>query len=309
MNCTSFVTIVGMLFGSPLWAAVESNVPAATEQQVVQYLTGRVHEIKQDFLVWNWFSADDRDPVWATRLSADHPAGYDHLKSTSRRYWQNLCSTEVLLNPPDCDTKKQESHGAGNAYGQGLYTSIDPIATKGYGGGNWVAMQVKIPNGFRVLDADLDFHQFPENVAAFFHQSGTCDNIFSIDMLINSNLNEGRPHCKLMVRRILKDALKLDGFLYTYPTSSLNNCKGLYANRALIVANIDAIQPGDVKVFNAQTVDATADRTYIHSLSLETQHGILWNDLGEKDLDPKLDAWKKRNLFACKPAGPYVGGH
>lgn len=226
----------------PAWAATD---PSPLSVFLSQY----VYELTRPIYTWNWSNAAGRDPIWLTNLSAFSPAGIDHLKSTTSRYWQSFCSKNAKLNPPDCGDAQFTPDGyigQGNMYGPGLYAAVDPVSTMSYGGGNqnWVLMQIRLPKGLRILDLQRDGSMnLPLKVqkyllglncpAAWMKNSAQLTSMLSA----NETYKNGRAmfaggddhivvsdECLLAIRKILKDDLQIDAFAYSYQGSEFREC-------------------------------------------------------------------------------------
>jgi len=335
-----FVTLLILLTASTVFAqtnnANQTQGNVATEAEVAQYFSKYVYELKKSYKVFHWFNGAGRNAVWSSRLSASNPSGYDHLVNLSRRYYNAFCSQKnPSANPSDCDLSDLQ-YGRDGYYGPGLYASLDPVATAAFGGGSgWVLMQIQLPKGYRVADLTKDQDvSIPPEVLNFFSQEGCKSTVkswyrlFSAGMENVNGYNRVDEKCNLMIRRLLKDRLKVDGFFYRYGTSNFQGCnqsstiipqsaetaaiggyQGPFGVRALIVANTDKITASDVRVFNSQTSDAKADRTFIMSAfeNIRSGYGSFfnWKDIIPQDRDPQINKWLQENIIGCSNDVPY----
>jgi hypothetical protein len=291
-----------------LVALVSQVVHAQTpnDKIVADFMSNYVYQISQPVYVWNWFNANGHDKIWTSKLSATSSAGYDHLVSGASKYWESLCGKDTSLNPPDCPKTPSSdiALGTGNSYGPGLYFALDPVATRSYGGGQntgWVLMQLHLPKGLLVMDLSRDGNQQAplkvqramialgcpkEMIAAGQMQFGNFFFGMNNYNATNGFTDSSGKHiaipdqCILSVRKILKDDLQIDAFVYGYSSTEFKECdqpvspqyydqeSGNNPNRsaAMVLLNAKKFTAQDVRVFNAQTPDDKEDRLRIETL-------------------------------------------
>jgi hypothetical protein len=264
---------------------------------VVNFLKGRVRTLKQPVYVWNWFSANGRtNPIWRSRFPSNDPYAIGHFSYMTGLYWKNFCSFDGTSDPADCGTDPSIlKFGKSGMFGAGLYASIDPVDTQLFAGNShddWLVTQIKVPAGARVIDVmqDATFNSPPEVQAVF--QNLNCPTWSSAQEFLAGVPNysgitppEVDPKCKLAIRWILKEALKIDAFVFRYTGRSFKECaSGSYRGAALVIANdqifvkpgADSAHTGEIKVFNKLTTDSREDRLRIQSLFYK-------NDSDERD--------------------------
>jgi hypothetical protein len=307
----------------------------------VKYLSGFVYELKQPYYVWNWFNAEGHDPIWKTQLDANSPAGFDHLNSGTHRYWQYLCSNDNSQNAADCNPNepKESVIGTGNMYGPGLYAALDPAATTSFaniwpGHESWVLMQIHLPKGLRVVDLTKDgYTAFPAEIQKYFENChvSNMNGLVTFGMSGNGNV----PACLSVVRRLLKQDLKMDALMYNYNASSFSGCQtyapadktaetdaiggyqGPFGFRAFVITNAQSLmKPSDIKVFNSQTRGADENRKMIQAILDISQNAAayfpsgLWSDIPSQPVTTVTDTssttqWLQQNIIGCKNAPPY----
>ena len=198
-------------------------------------------------------------------------------------FFQTFCTKDNSLNPPDCTNPNTLSYGTSNMYGPGLYASTDPVATAKYGSGaGWVLLQIRLPKGFRYFDLKNGYVNLPQPAIDVLHSYG-CGNIYGSSFYLDSllaigrNTYSGSPYsgsyssysnqCVLKVRQLLKDYVKMDGFIYSYSASTFEQCSQSYGHQAaFVLTSSRGVSASHVRVFNSQTDDNFKDRLRIQTL-------------------------------------------
>jgi hypothetical protein len=223
---------------------------AASAEDVVQILSHFVYELPRPYYVWNWFNATGRWDGWtSSSLTPDSPDGFDHLQKGIKRYWQELCITDKVLNElksrefpnlnindpllkslnaPDCE-ENPDLGKPGQMMGPGFYVAVDPFATEDFGRANyndkstypgWVLTQIQLPKGFRVMDSMKDWAPFPIGVQKYFSNLGCritrVDDLERLTSVGRINYFPSSPLCRATVRKLMKDVLKVDAVMYDY---------------------------------------------------------------------------------------------
>jgi len=324
---------------SSYYNSTQGQGGTASEAEVVKYFSKYVYEMKKPYMVFHWFSAIGRNPIWSGPISAYDYAGYNYIQNQGVRFFQGYCSQQnPSVNPADCGLISPTTYGTSNMYGPGLYAAQDPVTTASYGGGQNTAVlvQIQLPKGLRIFDAAKDYQAFPQEIINYF-QSEQCAGLSRIDSLLRignpsyfygGNLTTDK--CKLLVRRLLKDQLRIEGFFYAYGSTSFQGCNGYspvsqssetaaignyqgpFNQRAFILTSPGKISPKNVKVFNMQTPDDKTDRVTLYSVfklagsSFAGSYGnATWKDMTPNDANSNVLDWLKENIMGCKAEVPY----
>lgn len=300
-----------------------SGISIEQFEALVKFYSKSIYQTVQDYYVYNWFSANGRNEVWKSNLSADSSSGWDHFVSGATRHWKTFCpqaGLQVAMNGStynDCEYFA-DNFGYSGMAGSGLYAALDPASTRSYGGGpDWVLMQIKIPKKFRIISStELSGNYYKLSSA----ERNDLNFIYSQITNIYKSMD---PKLGIVVRKILKDILKVDALTYNYSSSLYNVCNKYnntnYSNAsnsysinalssAFVFLATERMQPKNVKVFNPKTSDATEDRKTISKI-IATLYSIganTWPDIQEKDRDLEfVKQWAEENAYGCQKVMPY----
>jgi len=261
------------LFLSALLGGAASRAEPVDEKPLIDFIEKNVRTLDRSVDMWHWFNAYGRNPLWSSHFQSDDPATWRHFDYMARLFFQNFCVTDGTPNPPDC-AGANIRFGTGNAYGPGLYVLADPVGTASYGYGSyggWAVLQIRLPVGFRYLNAD-DYTSFSPEAQTVLQALG-CSSGVSIGSLLSVGRYKDSygSQCVLAIRRILKDEIKLDGISYAYSAASFKDCKPSAESKenhahAFVLTSSRGIGAADVRIFNAQTTDAIEDRARIETL-------------------------------------------
>jgi hypothetical protein len=159
------------------------------------------YEINKPVTVYNWHKASGEAEL---NQNSKAPKEYASLEKFAARYWD----------------KQTDPTNTGDLYGTGLYTALDPVATRSYGGNsdekNWVLTQIRLKPGFRTLDVKRDGGVGPTLDHADLATRLGCPEDWQgqgiLDSMVNPAKYMGFPTCAAVIRKLLKDDLKVDGF-------------------------------------------------------------------------------------------------
>lgn len=258
----------------------EVDVAQLDLSPIANYLRQFVVTTDHEFTLWHWFSGSGRDPVWQTNFGAHAQAGIDHMRNLAELFYQSYCATDNAINPPECKNidRRRLAYSSGNMYGPGMYLSTDPVATVSYGQDyRWVLQQVTFPKGFRYYDMSgagtaglAPSTPPPADVQDLLRQMH-CENAFPIarfnpyySINLSGSSSRGSQVCRLGIRRVLKDYLKLGGFFYSYGASEIKGCT--HHDGAFVLIDSSSIPAANVSIFNSQSRDEVAERVRITSL-------------------------------------------
>lgn len=287
-------------------------------ETLVKFYSLSISQTIQPYLVYHWFSSQGRNEIWKSDLSAFSSAGWHRFVNGANKHWKTFCPKTGLnvevngYTVNDCEYF-EDNYGKYGMAGSGLYAAIDPNYTRSYGGAGdgWVLMQIQIPKKFRIIDAD----DLNNNYAAeFYSQVSKLDSQAKAILQRMPNFNTKiyytmDPSKGVVVRKILKDILKVDALIYGYGSSILNYVVSSYANKAFVFLSSDRMSPADIKVFNSKTTDATQDRSVISkvSFSLGRSYGTLWQDFKKEDYKEDKEFfknWINENAFGGQGKKP-----
>lgn len=288
---------------------------------VVNFYSKSVYQTVQEYYVYNWFSANGRNEVWKSDLSAYSSSGWDHFVSGATRHWKTFCPREGLQVTANGNTYNDceyysDTYGSGGMAGSGLYAALDPASTRSYGGTqDWVLMQIKIPKKYRIINSN--------DLYNFYAKSSSSEraDLFFISSQITNIYNSYNSKFGIIIRKVLKDILKVDALIYSYNSSLYNMCskfintangsnysQNVMFNYAFVFLTTEGMPAKNVKVFNQKTSDATDDRKTISKLLLHLYYysSNLWTDIQEKDRDAEfVNQWAEKNAFGCQKNLPY----
>ncbi len=315
---------------------------AAEITNLTQQLEPLVQELNRGYFVWHWLKGYER---WEEKLDAFDSLGSEYVREKAGYYFASLCPggyvlpdesspvSEKLLATLEC-VGPQKVSGQANLYGPGLYVAPDPALTKSYGGGaNFGLIQIYLPEGFRILDL-VNLNRDSPELSRTLSRLG-CGVTTLRDLMRISSLNPNRPDktCQLAVRKVLKEALKLDGFVYSYngvtnfpscpaatDKASVNGAIVPFDRTgAFVITSFEKLgkDSGSIKVFNLKSDDATVDRRRIQTLimaargpvsddrKIEGSESLVWPDLDGQSVFPAIEGWMKENIYGCSDSVPY----
>lgn len=313
-----------------LFAATAVAAPVDVDlTPVANYVSQFVKEIKSPVVVWHWFGGEGRNPIWKSAISSDSVAAYEHFVYATRNYYLGLCSGIVDQDPAECQGDLSAlKFSKTSLYGPGFYAAVDPVITAFRGGiPNWVLLQIRLPQGFRYVDqqnVSSSVPSVPPEVTTALEAYGCAFSQWPADFIFNflkqtyfQNLN---PLCRVAVRKVLQNILKVDGFYYSYDGAYLSVCNLSSHKGAFVITDSKRFTPEDVRSFNTGTTDDREDRLRIISFFYKSAHdgnpgyayprpvvkndptirqSPTWDDLEGAGTDPDIDQWIKPNLFQC----------
>jgi hypothetical protein len=236
--------------------------PLSQMEIIANGLKRYIYTLTEPALIFHYFNADNAVPEWRGPLSSSDPKGYAYTLKSSQIYWKNFG-----LN---------DDHN--NVYGRGLYFAEDPVATNGFGGFNFVLLQLRLPIGFRVLDLSNYHDVFSDDEQQALKQQG-CENIVGPESLMQPGTTKS-PICLQNLIQVLRDQLQIDGISYNYQRSFFSECPSppnyknytLETQSAFILTDIKSIRPEMVRIFNRWTQDDREERIHIQSLFYKNVH-------------------------------------
>jgi len=267
--------------------AADVNYPALKGIDLtpaVNYLKRYVRVTSHPVYTWNWFNAKGHSDMWAGNFAADDGMGLTHVQNSIPLFWNSYCTGDGGKDPADCPhNKKSLDYGGGNTYGPGLYLALDPAITQEFGvdkGADWVLLQVKLPKGTRLINtmSSISNHTPPQAVMDVFiklgcevHWSNALDSLLALTGDRNSSSTPAA--CLLGVRKIFKDILKIDGFVYPYEAITYPECGNADNHAVAIVMTSDRVfdnpaSGAEVLAFNNKSTDHVEDRVRITSMFL-----------------------------------------
>jgi hypothetical protein len=168
-----------------------------------------------------------------TRVAAEPVWG---LLRRKHNIFQKLPSTDVHRT-----NWKEFGHASGPTYfGPGLYTAIDPLISRDFGGdgAKWTLIQVTLPKGSRVVSLREDGIKPGPKIDSILKYLGcntiVFQNAFYGTLAGRAPLNhwlvaksQNSDLCHSAIQKIFAEALDLDAFEYAYPPTSV-----LFARKA-----------------------------------------------------------------------------
>ena len=279
----------------------------------VEYSKLDVMTVTRSFKLYNW-SKNGQNAQWKQIPNSHDARTLNMVKRSANGYFGQLG------NPG----------GDENMYGYGLYTSLDPVATRSYGGYSysygyekpvdpnaqqmWQLIELTTPIGFKFLDlnqahnysrSDVDLQP---TLNAF-----KCTGLRSADSFFQYGAVRLAPECIALFKFVFQDTLKIDAFSYSYNTSHFLMCdKGLYAvnersfdrERALVLTSNTWMNTQNVSVRVSIMRGEPNERRLIQSLFAYS--GYAQN--GGMVLDPKAAQSVIKNLLSQNPTASIQDG-
>jgi hypothetical protein len=298
-----YLTLWFAIFSTPLRAAEAGyEYSEADFQTLVKTITPEVFELTDSTVMYNWHPEKSDAGL---KPSSRDPDAFADAQKFMKRYWDHQ------LDPKNA------------GMGDGLYLALDPVITRSYGRGSnqWVLTEVRLPKGFRILDAHRQGHSpmSKEQLELMNRLGCTMDEHDDplAKELVNPKNNNKSPSCAAVIRRLLNETLKVDALAYGYDSTYFSECDATNPHRqtALVVMNGEKISSADIRIFNRTTNDDLDSRIRIQSLiakarlareepapaTLKTDAGgaLLWHDLEGKPYDSGVSEWIRKNTFAC----------
>ncbi len=275
MRLAALATLTMVLFSGPVLA---QSTPAEKDLKLMtKYFKSFVYELERPVLMYNWSQGGLK------LKSASDPIGVKMVVNGAKSYWRSQ-------NNVDNDD---------NMYGFGLYAALDPVATRSYGEfeGNWVLLEMKLPQGFRTLDLGRDGNNaFPQRIQKILTDakcpSRWADATSMFDSLMQPKSPKVETECMNLIRAVFQQNLAIDGFLYNYNSSEFAECvdprlKALNANasdewgnsnhqrairsRAAVITDSKWVKPELIRIYTPTTSDAKDERLRITSLFYKTE--------------------------------------
>jgi hypothetical protein len=280
-------------------------------QALLAFLTPYVRTLAKPVYVYNWHEAKKLSEL-TTKVR--DPRNFKYIQDNSTAYW---------------DAQNKYDGGHDKSYGIGLYAGSDPVSFRQYGGSSkkWVLAEIHLPNGFRMIDASQDRVQLPPKNVGLLARLGCPKSWESSPILLTEMLRpenyKGNPQCGAIIRKLFKDDLKIDAFVYPHAQTKFSECDPSQGSRqsTFVITNGDNLRPADVKIYDAKTSDDRPARLriqsmfnsvntvdpVIHSSELEADN-FLWKDMEGKAMTKELSPWMRKNLFDCdaKAKSPYL---
>ena len=274
----------------------------------VSYYAQFVHTLDQPTYTWNWFGYQSRDPIWQTKLPADHRAGLDHARGLADKYWRAFCSPDATQNSAPCQPLDSDYGVKTNMYGPGLYLAVDPVVTQRFGGKEqeWVLLQVRLPARTKYIDIMQAPHDVPSNVRAVFAALNCPVEAYTRGPFLNYLLSSGSTYfrklyatpdsCKDGIRKIFQTELGIDAFFFEYETVDFPECRqNPHHGAGILLINPDLLEANDVRVFNRLSTDDISDRARIQSLFYKAMHDM--PEVAELNYAPHVPASPDPALF------------
>lgn len=308
---------------SSIWllsVVITFNTAGAAEKQLdvgplMEDLERNVVVLDQPIYVWHWFNGRGGKSIWSQRIGVDDPAGYEYVVRKAKDYFRSLCPLTVRENTPGCDDVNDLSYARNSWFGPGLYMATDPVATEWYGRGDgWVLVKMRIPNGFRIWDLSKDSNEFSQKGADVLKSLGCRLDVGKFDLArlgaVNGTAkNPNSTECLLKVRSLLKDDLKIQAIAYRYKGASFPECLGKGDSEkhsmAFVITDTAGIEPGDVRVYNAQTNELVGDRRLIETLFYYADRGR--GELFRQLRFPDYPSYNFEEYIACAANRPRPG--
>ena len=268
---------------------------------LVRYLKENTHVLTKPVHLYSYFQAGGD---WKRSFSADDPVGYRTAVNGSKSYWAN-----------------QGDDGGGNMYGRGLYVAVDPVATRSYGGIDWVLLRMEAPVGFRYLNVTNPTENGAPEIERIIVDLG-CH--LEISTGINGRPSNGdrfknlaglmgnkpgsAPECIVALKRILDEELKIDAFSYSYAGSSFAACQAngnsLQRTSAFVITSDRWLSRDRVRIFNAKTSDAREERLLIESMFYKS----IYDDVAADRTSLPLQAYAYRSMTTRYPQQKFSTG-
>lgn len=251
----SSIAIGLFLFCAAISAEAEicQQLPKGTSVEAVclikQYLQPLVKELTKPVYVSHWFKLGDG--------AVPDAAEYAHL--ASQRYWQ----------------RRREKPKEYSAHGHALYAAVDSVVSREHGGERWAMLELRLPRGFRMLDITRykwekmpKMPKMPPPLIASLQAIG-CDKT-NYEAFLFMEKSTSSLECVQALRSAFEDELKLDGFAYTYSSTTFAECKpsqGPAKNRsaAFVIMSDRWMTPGSARIFSENNLEDVAGRIRIQS--------------------------------------------
>lgn len=206
-----------------------------------------LYELKKPIYVYNWHEAG---PGESLSPNDQDPVAYQSLVKFSGRYWEK---------------RPENTQGA---YGTGLYVAIDPVESRSYGGTSprWVLTEIRLPEGFRVLDLGRDgASPVPMQHTSLIDRLG-CPKEWKNEGLLHNLFKETtNGRCLAAIQKLFREDFQLDGFSYAYSGASFAGCESRNLP-AFVVTSGKKLSPNNVRILNRQTQGDENTRARIQAL-------------------------------------------
>lgn len=223
----------------------------------VEYFEPMVTPLKQNVTVYNWSQTGDY---------GDDDSQLDLAMAQAKTFWR-------MYGDPK---------GNNNMYGYGLYTAIDPVATRSYGGNfdrdDWRILALELPQGLRLLDfpgLSLNPAPIPAPVADILNKFD-CGGVQNAEALFGYGGYALKPSCQKLVRRIFADVLRIDAFAYGYAETNYRICSAGMINgyRAFVITAPDWMTTKNVRFYTSKSTKNLEERTRIQTLFLKATEAL-----------------------------------
>ncbi len=261
-----------MLFNFATSAHADSQPPKYELDGVditafVNYFSSQVRTLNKSVTVYNWSPSASSDPFWKTNYDPKDPRLLATARDLSQVFWNNYGGTDSDYNN----------------YGYGLYTSVDVVATRSYGGygsSDWLLLEMQLPQGFRVLDFTSGVHGSDMAALVTTKVIGAKFNCLYVDSAERLFYHGGSsldPACKKLVRKVFQDILKIDGFAYSYGHTPFKACgdnNNSYHAGAFVITRPDWIRSEYIKFYTQTSSFDLEGRTRIQTLLMNEDQDI-----------------------------------
>lgn len=276
LSSISVAQVAGATAGTTVGSAV-SSTGAATLNKVsvlspvlfhgfdiaplIEFAKTDVMRVTKPFKLYSW-SKNGAAPYWDKMKSGRDLFLIAGAKAAAQIFWKNI-------GHPD---------GNENMYGFGLYLSLDPVATRGYGQSyldatlkakSWQLMELTVPVGFLFLDLN-QAHRFSNDVGSIM-TNFSCNANSAEELFRNGAVNQAHS-CISLIKEVYIKHLHINAFSYEYATSTFLTCeKGLQnrfndRSRALVITDADWINSSNTLLLNSTSRDETEERRLIETL-------------------------------------------
>lgn len=199
LSIVSWVSITAIMT-VPASAAPSPSIPAALLADLVQQAQVRVKTLSRPVMTYHWTHRSDVQVPLRGAVADSDPRFPQYLDRRFKTYFRPDPRNPSML-------------------GTGLYLSSDPVATRSYGGRNWVLYGLEFKVGARYLDTMGD-NGLPANVVASLSAFGCFASSFSEIWSLDST-----PACEaIRIALGTSPTLKISALRYGYRSTAFAEC-------------------------------------------------------------------------------------
>lgn len=217
---------------------------------LIELYQKQIYTLKKTVVVYNWS---------VNAGLGDDPSQIQTAKSSANTFWNAFGN----------------SNNGGNMYGYGLYAAIDPFISSGFGGSgdSWRILEMKLPQGFRVLDLTIPVNITDSNLKARINEIlgfFECPYNADPDKLMMNGGAALTEKCQLLVRKLFQEVLKIDGFFYSYSSAYMKGCDRSSSSsyKAIVITQDHWMNSENVSFYTPTSTHKIEERIRIQTLLL-----------------------------------------